>query len=122
MKNLNILFQLSSITAMLVAGMFTFAVAQNADNESANQKLTIDIEVIENGEVTKITKEVDASKGENIHDILRDLDIMDDLDITGTGERLEIKVKKQVVGEGDTSLDVEVFGHDDRVSVKKVRY
>lgn len=111
MKNLNLLFQLSTITAMLVAGMFTFAVAQNADEQSGKQKLTIDIEVIENGEITKITKEIDASEGESIHQILKDLDIMDDLDITGTGERLEIKVKKEIHGDVDTDIDVEVFGN-----------
>lgn len=113
MKNLNLFFQLSTITSMLVAGLFTFSVAQNADDQSTNKKLTIDIEVIENGEVTKITKEVDAANGESIHEILKELDIMDDLDISGTGERVEIRVKKEIRGEVETDVDVEVLGHGD---------
>ena len=110
MKNMNLFFQMSTITSMLVAGMFTLAVAQDADSQSTKQKITIDIEVIENGEVTKISKEINAADGANIHDILKDLGIMDDLDITGTGERLEIKVRKHVKGEMEHDIDVEVTG------------
>lgn len=113
MKKLNLLFQMSTLTSLMVAGLFTFAWAQSADDQAKKQKLTVDIEVIENGKVTKITKEIDANEGENIHDILKDLDVMDDLDITGKGERLEIKVKKEIAGDTDRDIDIQVMGDDD---------
>ena len=112
MKKVNLLFQFSTITSLLVAGLFTFALAQEADTESRKQKLTIDIEVIENGKVTKISKEVDASEGEDIHQILKDLDVMDDLDIRGTGQKLEIRVRKETKENDQKNIDVHVFGHD----------
>lgn len=112
MKKLNTLFQVTTIMSLLTAGLFTFALAQNADVESNDQTLTIDIEVIENGEVRKITKEVNAADGENIHEILRELGVMEDIDISGTGERLEIKVKKEVNGDVDHDVDVEVIAPD----------
>jgi hypothetical protein len=56
MKKLNLLFQISTLTSILVAGFFTLAVAQNADEQAKDQKLTIDIEVTENGELGKREK------------------------------------------------------------------
>ncbi|MCB9185467.1 MAG: hypothetical protein H6601_01820 [Flavobacteriales bacterium] len=94
MNKLNTFFQLSSLTAMLVAGIFTYSVAQNADKKANDQKLTIDIEVTENGKTEKITKELDAIEGDDIKAILKDLDVLDDIDIRGTGERIEVKVKR----------------------------
>lgn len=110
MKRLNLLFQVSTIVSMLVAGVMTFAIAQNA-NESNTQKFTIDIEVIENGEVTRITKEVDTFNGQDIHEILQGLDVLDDMDISGTGQRLEIKVKKEIDGDIDENVQVKVFSN-----------
>lgn len=112
MKKVNLLFQLSTITSLLIAGFFTFALAQDADTENKKQKLTIDIEVIENGKVTKISKEVDATDGQDIHQILRDLDVMDDLDIRGTGQKLEIRVRKEMQDDEQKYIDVNVHSPD----------
>lgn len=113
MKKLNLLFQLSTLTSLLVAGFFTFAIAQNADDEAKDQKLTIDIEVTENGKTKRITKEVDAIEGEDIEAILEDLDVLQDIDIRGTGERIEIKVKKEVNGAANKNINVQLFGDDE---------
>lgn len=112
MKKLNILFQLSTLTSVLVAGLFTFGWAQNADSKK-EQKLKIDIEVTENGKTKKITKELDAIDGEDIQAILKDLDVLEDIDIRGTGERIEIKVKKEVDGDRQKDVNVHVFGDED---------
>ncbi len=93
---------------MLVGGVMTFALAQEADDSNTRQ-MTIEIEVTEDGEVTKIVKEVDAADGQDIQEILLELDVLQDIDITGTGERLEIKVKKEIDGDLDSDIDVEVF-------------
>lgn len=113
MKKINLFFQFSTLTSLMVAGIVTFALAQQADDSDQRQKLTIDIEVIENGKVTKISKEVDALEGEDIHQILKDLDVMDDLDIRGTGQKLEIKVRKEMKDDTDRNIDVHVFSPDD---------
>ncbi|MCB9190546.1 MAG: PDZ domain-containing protein [Flavobacteriales bacterium] len=115
MKKLNILFQLSTLTSLLVAGLFTFAVAQSADETAKDQKLTIDIEVTENGKTKKITKELDAVEGDDIKAILKDLDVLDDIDIRGTGERIEIKVRKEVDGDDERDLRVHIMGDDDEL-------
>ncbi len=112
MNKLNILFQWTTLTSVLVAGLVTYSIAQNADKRSKDQKLKIDIEITENGEVKRISKEIDAAEGEDIHQILKDLDIMDGLDITGTGQRLEIKVKKEVTGDEDSEIDLRVLSPD----------
>lgn len=106
---------MSTLTSMLVAGFVTFALAQEADESNRKQKLTIDIEVIENGKVTKISKEVDALDGQDIHQILKDLDVMDDLDIRGKGQKLEIKVRKEMIDDPDHNIDVHVFSPDDEM-------
>ena len=113
MRSLNLFFQISTVFSLLVAGMLTFAVAQNADDQAREQKITVDIEVYENGETKKITKELEASEGEDIHTILKNLDILDDIDIRGTGEKIEIKVKKEVNGDAERDVRVEVFGDDE---------
>lgn len=113
MKKFNLLFQSSTVIAMLVAGLFTYGQAQNADSKSKSQKLKIDIEVSENGETKKISKELDAVDGEDIQAILRELDVLKDIDIQGTGERIEIKVKKEVGGDTSKDLKVRVFGDED---------
>lgn len=116
MKKLNLLFQLSTLTSLLVAGFFTFAMAQNTDEAAKDQKLTIDIEVTENGKTKKITKELDAIEGDDIEAILKNLDVLDDIDISGTGERIEIKVKKEVDGRSDDKrVRVKVFGDEDEI-------
>lgn len=115
MNKLNTLFQLSSLTAILVAGVFTYSVAQNADEEAKDQKLTIDIEVTENGKTKKITKELDALEGDDIKAILKDLDVLDDIDIRGTGERIEIKVRKEVDGDDERDVRVHIMGDDDEL-------
>jgi membrane-associated protease RseP (regulator of RpoE activity) len=114
MKKLNILFQLSTLTSVLVAGLFTYGWAQNADSKK-EQKLKIDIEVTENGKTKKITKELYAIDGEDIQAILEDLDVLEDIDIRGKGERIEIKVKKEVDGAKRKDLNVHVSGDDDFV-------
>lgn len=115
MKQLNTLFQLSTLTAVLVAGFFTYSLAQNADKQAKDQKLTIDIEVTENGKTKKITKELDALEGDDIKAILKDLDVLDDIDIRGTGERIEIKVKKEVDGDDERDVRVHIMGDDDEL-------
>ncbi len=111
MKKLNLLFQVSTVTSMLVAGLLTFAIAQNADDERT-EKLTIDIEVTENGETTHISTEVDALDGQDVREIMEALDILDDIEISGTGERLEIKVKKEIDGDLDHDIDIKVVAPD----------
>lgn len=117
MRKLNVFFQLSTLTSLLVAGLFTFAMAQDADESAKEQKLTIDIEVTENGETKRITKELDAIEGEDIEAILKNLDVLDDIDIRGTGERIEISVKKEVdsFSTDDKRVRVKVFGDEDEV-------
>jgi PDZ domain-containing secreted protein len=105
---MNMLFQALTLTGLFAGGFFTYAQAQKADEASKTQKLTIDIEVNENGEVTKIKKEIDADAGEDIEAILKDLDILDGLDISSKGERIEIKVRKEVDGEADSDIGVNV--------------
>jgi len=128
MRKMNILFQTLSLAALFVAGLITYADAQQADQSAKTQKLTIDIEVNENGEVTKIKKEIDASEGEDIQAILKDLDILDGLDISSQGERIEIKVRKEVDGQSDANIDVNVtspqfryqwFGDEDETHEKR---
>lgn len=113
MKKLNLLFQFSTITSLLVAGFVTFAMAQSTDQKAQSQKLTIDIEVTENGETKRIQKEIDMLDGEGIKAILDDLDVLEDIDIRGTGERLEVKVLKKRDGSSEKDIDVRVFGDDD---------
>ena len=115
MKQLNTLFQLSTLTAVLVAGFFTYSLAQNADKQAKEQKLTIDIEVTENGKTKRITKELDALEGDDIKAILKDLDVLDDIDIRGKGERIEIKVKKEVDGDDERDVRVQIMGDDDEL-------
>ncbi|MFM1874889.1 MAG: hypothetical protein RL266_626 [Bacteroidota bacterium] len=115
MKQLNTFFQLSTLTAVLVAGVFTYSMAQNADEKAKDQKLTIDIEVTENGQTKKITKEVDAIEGDDIKAILKDLDVLDDIDIRGTGERIEIKVRKEVDGDDERDVRVRIMGDEDEL-------
>lgn len=115
MKQLNTFFQLSTLTAVLVAGFFTYSLAQNADKQAKDQKLTIDIEVTENGKTKRITKELDALEGDDIKAILKDLDVLDDIDIRGKGERIEIKVKKEVDGDHERDVRVQIMGDDDEL-------
>lgn len=115
MKQLNTLFQLSTLTAVLVAGFFTYSLAQNADKQTKDQKLTIDIEVTENGKTKRMTKELDALEGDDIKAILKDLDVLDDIDIRGTGERIEIKVKKEVDGDNERDVRVHIRGDNDEL-------
>lgn len=115
MKQLNTFFQLSTLTAVLVAGFFTYSLAQNADKQAKDQKLTIDIEVTENGKTKRITKELDALEGDDIKAILKDLDVLDDIDIRGTRERIEIKVRKEVDGDDERDVRVHIMGDDDEL-------
>lgn len=111
MKQLNNFFLASTIFSLFAAGMMTFAVAQNADDNAGKQKITVDVEVYENGETKKVTKEIDASAGEDIHAILKDLNLLEEFDISGEGERIEIKVKKEVSGDLEREVDADVFHH-----------
>ena len=113
MKKLNLFFQLSTMTILLVAGLFTFALAQNADENASRQKITVDVEVYEDGETRKVTKEIDASAGDDIHAILKDLNLLDEFDISGEGERIEIKVKKEVSGDVEREVEADVFHHSE---------
>ncbi len=115
MKQLNTFFQLSTLTAVLVAGFFTYSLAQNADKQAKDQTLTIDIEVTENGKTKRITKELDALEGDDIKAILKDLDVLDDIDIRGKGERIEIKVRKEVDGDDERDVRVQIMGDDDEL-------
>lgn len=116
MKKLNVLFQVSTISSVFLAGIFSFMLVHQADAQSNDEKLKVDIEVTENGKTRKITKELDAIDGEDIEAILESLDVLDDIDIRGTGERIEIKVKKEVAGKADDQrINVQIFGDEDEI-------
>lgn len=72
------------------------------------REMTVQIEVTENGETKVIERTIDHDSGQTLDDILKELDVLDGMDLNGTGERVEIKVKKSIDGDLDIDRDYDV--------------
>lgn len=86
------------LTAALASSLFALA----QDNTS---KGVIEIEINENGNKRVIRKEFDPSLGQDVNALLREMDVLQDLDLK-KGENVEINVKKSVKGKSSDQVDV----------------
>ena len=88
------------LSATLASSLF--AIAQ--ENTS---KGVIEIEINENGNKRVVRKEFDPDKGQDVNALLREMDVLQDLDLK-KGENVEINVKKSVRGKGGENVDIRI--------------
>ena len=87
---------------ILVTGLFSamlvvmFAASSLKAQDQPEKKVTIDITITENGETKKIAKEIviDADGDVNIDELLKDIDELKDIDVSGDSKNIQIIVKK----------------------------
>ena len=87
---------------------FALLVSPSILAQENSGQMTIDIEIIEDGETRQIQRTVDKGDTQSIEAILKELDVLDDMDLNGSGEKIEIKVKKSVDGEKDFDRDYDI--------------
>ena len=106
-KKCRIMLKQVLMTSLAVSAiaLLTQPVANAQDNSG---QMTIDIEIIEDGETKHIQRTVDKGDTQSIEDILRELDVLDDMDLSGSGEKIEIKVKKSIDGDVDMDRDLDI--------------
>lgn len=96
------------LSASSLACAFALFVSPSILAQENSGQMTIDIEIIEDGETKKIQRTVDKGDTQSIEAILKELDVLDDMDLNGSGEKIEIKVKKSVDGERDVDRDYDI--------------
>lgn len=97
-----------SILSLIAVFGFTF----NSVQAQEKRDMTVQIEVTENGETKVIERVIEGDSGQTLDQILKELDVLDGMDLNGSGERVEIKVKKSIDGDLDIDrdYDVKMFG------------
>jgi len=73
----------------------TFAFAQDPDDE---RKVRIEITRTENGETTRITRELDTGDEQALQEALKELGVMDELKMVGEGENVVIDLRRMREG------------------------
>jgi PDZ domain-containing secreted protein len=104
--------QILSASSLVCA--FALLISPSSLAQDNSGQMTIDIEIIEDGETRKIQRTVDKGDTQSIEAILKELDALNDMDLTGSGEKIEIKVRKSVDGERafDRDYDIQMFNGD----------
>ncbi len=87
---------LRSLGALLVAGMGTIASAQDDEenNGKGERRVRIEITRNENGQKSHVTREFDLNDQQQLQDALRELGVMDEMNVIGDGENLVIDMKR----------------------------
>ena len=81
--------------ALLFLFPLTGTLAQNAaDDAEKEKKVTIKISTSDQGNTEETTTEISLEGISDIEDLLRELELLDEIDIAKDGERLEISIKK----------------------------
>ncbi|MFZ1333144.1 MAG: PDZ domain-containing protein, partial [Flavobacteriales bacterium] len=108
-----------------VAALFQGAVAQEAIAQDApnDRKVRVEIVTTEDGETKRITKEFDVSSEEGIENTLKELGVLDHLNIDRDGENVTIDIRrfggdedddmvlslKDMIGDGAKSCEPRAF-------------
>ncbi|HQW05446.1 MAG TPA: PDZ domain-containing protein [Flavobacteriales bacterium] len=94
-----------SIFFMPLAAVFQGGAAQVPDEPQGpeDRKVRIEIVTTENGETKRITKEFDAANEEEVQDALKELGVLDHINMNGDGENVTIDIRRYG---GDTDDDV----------------
>ncbi len=102
------------LLAALIAGSFSLqAQDQNAEPK---QKVKVHVKITENGETKEITREVESDREVDVDSILRDLGVLEGMELTSKGQQIEVDIKKKVGGVDEK--DVSVHMRSPRHSVR----
>jgi C-terminal processing protease CtpA/Prc len=82
---------------------------QAAGQDQRTAKGTIEIEINENGQRKVVRREFDPSSGQDINELLKEMDVLQDIDLK-EGEKVEIQVRKSVKDGEDEDVDIRI--HD----------
>lgn len=82
---------------------------QAAGQDQRTAKGTIEIEINENGQRKVVRREFDPSSGQDINELLKEMDVLQDIDLK-KGEKVEIQVRKSVKDGEDDNVDIRI--HD----------
>lgn len=92
---------LRGMGALLVAGMGTMVSAQDDEennNEQGERRVRIEITRNENGQRSHVTREFDLNDAQQLQDALKELGVIDELNMIGNGENLTIDLKRMREG------------------------
>ena len=95
------------LTSMLAA-LTLVSIAVSAQN-TPEKKVKIHISVTEDGITTETTKEIVLDDKADLEQILRELELSDDLNINNDGEKVMIKIQKMENEEVMEDVDIEIF-------------
>lgn len=85
--------------------------AQDQTETEPKQKVKIHVKITENGETKEITREVESDSEVNVDSILRELGVMEGMELTSRGQQIEVDIKKKSAGVGeDRDISVNVMG------------
>lgn len=98
-----------------------------SETEEPKQKVKVHVKITENGETKEITREVESDTEVNVDSILRELGVMEGMELTTRGQQIEVDIKKKSAGVGDdrdvsvnvTGPKVQRFHHKAPCDVKK---
>lgn len=87
---------LRSLGALIVAGLGTAVAAQDDDDSSSVEQRRVRIEITrnENGQKSHITREFDLNDAQQLQDALKELGVLDEMNVIGDGENLVIDMRR----------------------------
>lgn len=92
------------LIAALVVGSFSLqAQDQSTDNK---QKVKVHVKITENGETKEITREVESDREVDVDSILRELGVLEGMELTSKGQQIEVDIKKKVGGVDEKDVSV----------------
>lgn len=92
------------LLAALVVGSFSLQ-AQDQTAEP-KQKVKIHVKITENGETQEITREVESDQEVDVDSILRELGVLEGMELTSKGQQIEVDIKKKTGGVSEKDVSV----------------
>ena len=82
--------------AFLAVAIFALNGVQAQEQQnSEDHKVKINVKITENGETREINREVTSDTDVNVDSILRELGVMDDMNLSQKGQKIEVNIKKK---------------------------
>lgn len=92
------------LLAVLVVG--SFSVTAQDQSAEPKQKVKVHVKITENGKTEEITREVESEGEVDVDSILRELGVLEGMELTSKGQQIEVDIKKKTNGMDDKDVSV----------------